>query len=535
MKRKDMVTAMDDRSTVWDIIIIGGGATGLGAAVEAASRGYRTVLVEADDFAKGTSSRSTKLIHGGVRYLRQGRIGMVRQSLRERSVLLHNAPHIVHSLDFVLPTYHRGSQAFYYAGLRLYDVLAGQWINGRTRRLSSTATSELLPNLQDVGLRGSVLYSDGQFDDARLAVTLARTAVDQGAVVANYLPVERLLKNGQRVSGVVVRDRETDRELSLLGRVVLNATGVFADDILRMDVDPQNLAVPDDQPSVTPSQGSHLVLDSSFLPGGNALMIPETDDGRVLFAIPWHGKVILGTTDISIRDISREPCPLRSEVDYLLEHAGRYLKRSPNESDICSRFAGLRPLVSAKSGSRSTSKLSREHEIHTSASGLITVIGGKWTTYRQMGEEMIDRAEMVGGLPRRESRTAVLPLHGCPTEPEFAAVPASTMNLYGSDSVAIRRLIGERPELSQPIHPRLPWLSAEVAWSARHEMARTVEDVLARRTRALFLDAKAAIDSANLVADLLQAEFHQSDEWKRSQIDSFLKVAAGYCGPTPPN
>ncbi|MEJ7589937.1 MAG: glycerol-3-phosphate dehydrogenase/oxidase [Planctomycetaceae bacterium] len=527
MKRSEMLTAMEDRRTVWDVIVIGGGATGLGAAVEAAARGHRTLLVEAEDFAKGTSSRSTKLIHGGVRYLRQGRIGMVRQSLRERERLLRNAPHVVHSLDFVLPTYRWGARTIYYAGLRAYDMLAGQWISGRARRLSRSETCERLSTLRDDGVRGGVLYSDGQFDDARLAITLARTAVDLGAVVANYMAVVRLVRNQQRVTGVIVRDTESGKEFELRGRVVLNATGVFAEDILRMDTDSQQLEASDDHSRLVVSQGSHLVLDASFLPGSTALMIPETDDGRVLFAIPWHGKVLLGTTDLAVRNVTREPRPLPSEIEYLLEHAGRYLQRSPTETDIRSRFAGLRPLVGAKSGSNATAKLSREHEIYTAASGLITVIGGKWTTYRHMGEELINIAEVIAGLPRQQSRTASLKLHGSPSN--FNASDTQTRNIYGSDGSQIESLIRESPELASRLHPRLPYRAAEVIWAARHEMAQTIEDILARRTRALFLDAHAAMESAAFVGELLQREFNRSPDWKVDQLQRFSAIACGYC------
>ena len=527
MKRGEMLAAMNDRSTVWDVIVIGGGATGLGAAVEAASRGHRTVLVEADDFAKGTSSRSTKLIHGGVRYLRQGRIGMVRQSLRERERLLQNAPHVVHSLDFVLPTWQWGAKTFYYAGLKVYDLLAGRGNSGRSRRLTRKETCDRLPTLRDDGLRGGVLYSDGQFDDARLAITLARTAVDLGAVVANYLSVVRLVRQQRRVTGVIVRDAESGNELELQGRVILNATGVFAEDILQMDTDSQQSPAADDHPQVVLSQGSHLVVDASFLPGSNALMIPKTDDGRVLFAIPWHGKVLLGTTDLGVENVTREPRPHSSEIEYLLEHLGRYLQRCPGESDIRSRFAGLRPLVGARSGSNATSKLSREHEIYTAASGLITVIGGKWTTYRHMGEQLINRAEENGGLPRRQSGTASLKLHGCPSNADAAVMQSS--NIYGSDAHKIDSLIRESPELAKALHPQLPYRAAEVIWAARHEMAQTIEDVLARRTRALFLDAHAAMESAAFVGELLQQELKRTDHWKIEQMNHFSMIARGYC------
>ena len=527
MKRSEMLAAMEDRSTVWDMIVIGGGATGLGAAVEAAARGHRTVLVEAEDFAKGTSSRSTKLIHGGVRYLRQGRIGMVRQSLRERERLLQNAPHVVHSLDFVLPTYRWGARTVYYAGLRAYDVLAGQWISGNTRRLSRSETCERLSTLREDGVRGGVLYSDGQFDDARLAITLAATAVDLGAVVANYMSVVRLIGNRQRISGVIVRDAESGKELELHGRAVLNATGVFAEEILTLDKKLQPSSTADDHPKVVLSQGSHIVVDASFLPGSTALMIPATDDGRVLFAIPWHGKVLLGTTDLAVKNVTREPRPLPAEIYYLLEHAGRYLHRCPSESDIRSRFAGLRPLVGARSGSRATATLSREHEIFTAASGLITVIGGKWTTYRRMGEELIDRAEVIAGLPHKQSRTASLKLHACPSIANFSG--DHSCHMYGDDAQGIESLILANPELATALHPRLPYRAAEVIWAARHEMAQTIEDVLARRTRALFLDARAAMEAAAFVGELLQRELQQRTDWKVDQLQKFSEIARGYC------
>jgi glycerol-3-phosphate dehydrogenase len=529
-----MIAALDDRGTPWDVIIIGGGATGLGAALEAASRGHRTVLVESHDFAQGTSSRSTKLIHGGVRYLRQGQIGMVRHSLLERQRLLQNAPHIVHSLDFVLPTYRRGDRTFYYAGMRIYDLLAGQLFNGRARRLSVDETVQQLPNLRSEGLRGGVLYADGQFDDTRLAITLARTAVTQGAVLANYMKVERLIRSGSKITGVVVRDQLTGREYSLAGRVVLNATGVFADAILQMDEDSaaesqRNSQRDDSRPRIAPSQGSHLVLDADFLPGSAALMIPETDDGRVLFAIPWHGKVLLGTTDLAVKEVQRDPRPGRSEIDYLLKHAGRYLKRSPVQSDVRSMFAGLRPLVASPSNTRSTASLSREHIIHTSDGGLITVIGGKWTTYRQMGDDLINRAEQTGGLSRKPSITAGLRLHG--SEKSSAdSFAASNLRIYGSDAKTIEELTRTHTAWGALLHPRLPYLAAEVIWATRNEMAVTVEDILARRTRALFLDAAAAVECAPVVARLMANELNQSGEWEQQQVVLFHRLAEGYLG-----
>lgn len=539
MNRNEMIAALDDGGTSWDVIIIGGGATGLGAALEAASRGHRTVVVDSHDFAQGTSSRSTKLIHGGVRYLRQGQINMVRHSLLERQRLLENAPHIVHSLDFVLPTYRRGMRTFYYAGMRIYDLLAGQLFNGRARRLSAGETVRHLPNLRSEGLIGGVLYADGQFDDTRLAITLARTAATNGAVVANYMKVERLIRNGSKTTGVVVRDQLNGREYSLAGRVVLNATGVFADAILQMDeasADPPEYGATgagsgrkSSESRIAPSQGSHLVLDADFLPGSAALMIPETDDGRVLFAIPWHGKVLLGTTDLAVKEVQRDPRPGRSEIDYLLKHAARYLRRSPAESDIRSMFAGLRPLVAAQSNTQSTASLSREHIIYMSDSGLITVIGGKWTTYRQMGEELINRAEQTGGLSRKPSITAGLRLHGS-QKSSADSFAASSLRIYGSDAAKIEELSRSHAAFNSLLHPRLPYLAAEVIWAARHEMAVTVEDILARRTRALFLDAAAAIECAPVVARLMAGELNHSCEWEQQQVVQFQRLAVGYLG-----
>lgn len=534
MKRSEMVSAVEERETVWDVIVIGGGATGLGAAVEAASRGHRTLLVEADDFAKGTSSRSTKLIHGGVRYLRQGKVSMVTQSLRERQRLLMNAPHLVHPLQFVLPTYRPGSRLFYYAGLRLYDLLAGQIFTDRARCLSKEEASTHLPTLKVDNLLGAVLYTDGQFDDSRLAIALAQTAVKLQAIVVNYMPVVQLLRTAGRVSGVVVRDEESGQEHSIRGRCVVNATGVFAETILNLDADPREFQVDRNRPVVTPSQGSHLVLDSSFLPGSTALMIPQTDDGRVLFAIPWHGKVLLGTTDLPVREVSREPRPMEGEVQYLLQHAGRYLNRSPKESDIRSRFAGLRPLVGRRMQSSSTSQLSREHEIYISQSGLITVIGGKWTTYRSMGQELIDRAERVGGLARRRSVTATLRLHGCSADSTIPSSKNDPSRVYGDDTVRIAAMIEADPALGNLIHAELPYRAADVVWAARFEMARTIEDVLARRTRSLFLDAAAAGEAAPCVAELLARELRLGESWKNEQVMLFKALAANYNNTSPP-
>ena len=532
MQRQEMISAVQSSEEKWDVVIIGGGATGLGAALEAASRGHRVVVLEAEDFAKGTSSRSTKLIHGGVRYLRQGRVGMVRQSLRERSRLLKNAPHIVHPLNFFIPSYTLGSRWYYYAGLKTYDLLAsGNQFPG-AKLLSRKTAQQKIPTINATHLRGGVLYSDGQFDDTRLAISLAQTVAEQNGIVLNYAPVKSLIHESGKLKGVLIQDLETGKEISLRAKVVINATGAFADEMMKIDQQATGKQASDYEPAVAPSQGTHLVLDRSFLPGDTAMMIPKTEDGRILFAIPWHNRVLFGTTDIAVEKIEIEPRPLQEEIDYLLDYAGRYLTKKPNASDILSVFSGLRPLVRSGAPGEATASLSREHDIRVSETGLISIIGGKWTTYRHMGEELINLAERVGELRSRPSCTATLRLHGAEKlEENHAEIIGKDefLKIYGSDITPLRLLAKQESELEKNLHPRLPYLASQVVWAARFEMARTVEDVLARRTRALFLDAKAAIESAPQVAELLMKELRRDEKWKAEQVRSFHEVAAGYC------
>ncbi len=516
MKRDDMLAALGDSQRPWDFLIIGGGSTGLGTAVEAASRGYRTLLLEQSDFAKGTSSRSTKLIHGGVRYLEQGDVGLVLEALRERDLLRRNAPHLVRALGFVVPAYRAWEKPYYWMGLKLYDVLAHSRILGATRALAPEEALELLPTLQAGGLRGGVLYFDAQFDDARMAVNLAKTLVENGGAALNYMQVTALVKSNGRVQGVRARDVESGEERELRARIVVNATGVFTDAVRRLDN-------PAAQDLVRPSQGIHLALEASFLPGSTALMVPRTDDGRVLFAIPWHGAVLLGTTDTEVSEISLEPRPLEQEIDFLLDHAGRYLTRAPQRNDVRSVFAGLRPLVQ-KSRGESTATVSRDHALLISRSGLVTITGGKWTTYRKMGEDVVTQATVAAGMRVRPSMTRRLHIHGWLDKPERE----DHLAVYGSDAPRLRALIAERPEWSRPLHACLPCLCGEVVWAARYEMARTVEDVLARRTRALFLHARASIEAAAAVAALMAAELGRDADWEQKQVESFRQVAEGY-------
>lgn len=480
---------------VFDLLVIGGGATGLGVAVDAAARGYTVALLERGDFAGGTSSRSTKLIHGGVRYLRQGNLKLVRTALRERGLLARNAPHLVHDLDFIIPAYGLTDRAFYGLGLKLYDTLAGPLSLGPSRILNRPETLKHLLNIEPTGLRGGVLYHDAQFDDARLAVTLALTATDHGAVLLNHAEVLEFNRNGGRITGVLARDRIGDRDLSIQARLVINATGVFVDGL-------RTLEDPAAAPLVSVSQGTHLVLPRSFLPGASALMVPKTEDGRVLFAIPWRDRVLVGTTDTARPAPEVEPRALAGECAFLLAHARRYLAKAPSAKDVLSVFAGQRPLVRGKP-STETKSLSRDHSISIGPGGLLTVTGGKWTTYRAMAEEVVDLAGRIAGLPAKPCITAGLPLR------------ASTPIRPGSE----------------PLHHRLPYFEAEVRRAAREEAAQTVEDVLSRRTRCLLLDAGAASACAPRVAAILAEELGREDAWIAAQTAAFQKLAADYIYP----
>jgi glycerol-3-phosphate dehydrogenase len=512
MNREHSLQRLGDASECWDILVIGGGATGLGVAVDAAARGYRTALVEQHDFAKGTSSRSTKLAHGGVRYLRSMELGLVRGALRERGLMLRNAPHLVRRKGFIIPVYRWLDLPFYGVGLKAYEWLSGSLSLGASRVLSARKTIELLPTVRTQGLRGGILYFDGQFDDARMALALAQTADAHGAAVVNYARVAGLLREGTRVAGASVIDEETGAAFTVRARVVVNASGIFTDSIRQMD----DAAC---APMMAVSSGVHLALDRSFLPGDHALMIPKTTDGRVLFAVPWQGHVILGTTDEGRPNPELEPAALESEIRFLIDNAASYLSRAPARADIRSVFTGLRPLV--RHGSTATKSLSRDHVIVVSGSGLVTITGGKWTSYRKMAQDTVDSAAESAGLEPRSSPTASLPLWGAqePVSSRFAA--------YGTDAQKLEELATD-PDLAKPLHPRLPHVGAEVIWAARSEMARSVDDVLSRRTRILQLDAAAANEAAPRVASLLARELGRSSSWEADQVASFRTLAARY-------
>lgn len=506
---------------VYDLAVIGGGATGLGVALDAAARGFSVVLLESHDFAKGTSSRATKLVHGGVRYLAQGNIALVREALHERATLLHNAPHIAQPLAFVMPSYKLLDTPFYGIGLKIYDALAGKAGLGSTCFLSARKTRALLPTVVQRGLKGGVKYWDGQFDDARLALALARTAARNGALLVNYCPVTKITHDNGRVSGLVCEDTETGREYAVQAKCVVNAAGPWVDALRDMDGAESGRAI---RPIVVPSQGVHVVVDRDFLPGDHALLVPKTADGRVLFAVPWLGKVILGTTDTPRHDLAREPQPFQAELDFILNEAGHYLTRRPTMADVRSMWVGLRPLVKPQGDDAENTKgISREHTVLTSASGMITVTGGKWTTYRAMAEDVLDSCFAAGALPRRAGGVTVqLPLVGAPSgaATQHCIHMPQGLHSYGSEADAVSALPGAHHWLAEGLS------EAMVRFAVRHEYARTVEDVLARRSRLLFLDAQQAAAVAPQVAVIVQKELAQDEVG----LSAFLVLAQQYAG-----
>ncbi|MGF7452282.1 glycerol-3-phosphate dehydrogenase/oxidase [Mannheimia massilioguelmaensis] len=521
MKRNEQLEKISSVEK-WDFIVIGGGASGLGIALDASSRGYKTLLLEAYDFAKGTSSRSTKLVHGGVRYLANGDVALVKEALRERGRLAKNAGHLFKNQNFIIPNYTLKDSVMYRIGLGIYDYLAGKLSLGKTIAISKQEAKNRLPTLNDKDLKNGVVYKDGQFDDARLAINLAQTIVEQGGTVLNYAKVTELHKNSQgKIDGVTFIDGLSQQEHKILGTAIINATGVFMNDILSMDHGIN-------KKFVVPSQGIHLILDKSFLPSDDALMIPKTSDGRVLFAVPWHDRIVVGTTDTLIEEPSYEPIPLEQEITFILDTAGQYLTKQPTRDDVLSIFAGLRPLAAPEKAGQSTKEVSRSHKVITDpTSGLVTITGGKWTTYRQMSEDTVDEALKVHSeLVAKPCVTVNLSIHG--------NIPREQVNLndhlyvYGADIPALKELMNSHAEMAEKLHPNQPYTVAEVIWAVREEMAQTVEDVLSRRVRMLFLDSRAAIDSAAKVAHIMAQELGKDEQWQQQQVAKFLEVARHY-------
>ena len=517
MTRTEMYRRLRAHRGAWDMNVVGGGATGTGVAIDAASRGYDVLLLEQRDFGQGTSSRSTKLVHGGVRYLEQGNLALVMEALKERGLLLRNAPHLVRNLGFVVPNYDWWEAPFYGVGLKLYNLLAGKYGFGASRILSRGETLEHLPTIRTEGLKGGVIYFDGQFDDARLLINLVTTACEQGATLLNYAEVTGVIKDASGfVDGVLFRDGETGAEFEARAKVVINATGPFADSLRRT-------ADSSIEPMISPSQGIHLVFDGSFLDADNAIMVPHTSDGRVMFAIPWHGHTVVGTTDTPIPNATLEPVALEQEVEFILQTTSLYLARKPQRADVLSVFAGIRPLVrSGQNGD--TASLSRDHTIRIENSGMITVCGGKWTTYRHMAEDCVNQAATLARLPEKPCVTGHLNIHGFhPASEKFGH-----LWVYGADAPLVQELEQSEPAWARSLDGALTYTAAEVVWAVRHELALTLEDILARRTRALFLDAKAALRMAPRVVELMAQELGRNAAWKSAQMAAFSELAKGY-------
>ncbi len=517
MNRDTAIKNIEDVPS-WDMTVIGGGATGLGIALDAASRGFRTVLFEQSDFTKATSSRSTKLVHGGVRYLAQGDVRLVMEALHERGILRENAPHLVKDQAFLIPCYRCWDVFLYTAGLTLYDLLAGSLSFGRSLYKKRETTRQLLPSVKPEKLKGSVLYHDGSFDDSRLAVNLAETIFENGGFAMNYAQVTGILKNENgQVAGVKVVDLPNGKEYRVNARCVINATGIFVDDILKMDR-------PEIRPMIKPSQGIHLVVDGSFLNSREAIMIPKTSDGRVLFAVPWHGKTVIGTTDTVVEHIELEPRALEQEIDFILKTAAQYLVKAPARNDVLSVFAGLRPLAAPKDEGKNTKEISRSHKIMVSESKLITIVGGKWTTYRRMAEDTVDRAMKERLLEQRPCVTRNLKIHGYRKNPDFSDI----LYVYGADAGPIREMAAREPGMGEKLHPEYDYIAAQVKWAVEQEMALTVEDVLARRLRALFVDAAASAEMAPAVAKIMARLLNRDAAWEKDQVARYVRLAGEY-------
>lgn len=504
-------------SKTYDFIIIGGGATGIGIALEASARGYSVVLLEKSDFTKSTSSKATKLLHGGVRYLAQGNIGLVREAVVERGLMLKNAPHITKSQSFIIPTHGLYDEILYTVGLTFYDLLAGKLSLGRSRRISKAKTLERISLINPDKISAGVVYYDGQFDDSRMAINVLQSSVEMGAIVLNYCSVDGLVKDAEgNLTGVKVFDEERSEFFEIKGRQVVNATGVFADDVLQMDS-------PGAEKTIAPSQGVHLILDKSFLPGDDAITIPKTDDGRVLFLVPWHNKVIVGTTDTPIEKEALEPVALEKEIGFILSTASRYLTKAPKRSDVLSVFAGLRPLAATKGKGNKTKEISRSHKIYTSKSGLLTMVGGKWTTFRKMGEDLVDKAEKNHNWAHVSTKTKHLKIHGYKEKVNYD----NPLHFYGSDEEPLLEL-SKQNGWDKSLSDSMGVIQAQVIWAVRNEMALNIEDFLARRVRCQLLNAKESVKMAPAVAKIMAKELGKDEAWQTKEVADYLEVTSNY-------
>lgn len=504
-----------DKVDEWDVIIIGGGASGLGVAIDSANRGYKTLLLEKNDFAKGTSSRSTKLVHGGVRYLQNGDISLVIEALKERGIMRINAPHLVRDLSFVIPSYEWWTSPFYGIGLKVYDMMAGKLGLGPSTILNREETLALIPNVSQKGLNGGVIYNDGQFDDARMAISMALTASQEGACLINYINVNGINKENELITGVRIEDQISGKKKNIKSKVVINATGVFSDEIIALDQ-------PNAKPMIRPSQGVHLVIEKSFLNGDHAIMVPQTSDGRVLFAVPWNDYVVLGTTDTPINETLEEPIALDSEIEFILKNAGAYMTKKPTRKDVKSVFAGLRPLAASEKNKESTKEISRHHKIIVSTSGLISVLGGKWTTYRKIAEDTVNTLQAVGGLPERQCNTKTLPIFGYETHSDWN----DPMHYYGTESKKIIAINAKKALVS--LSEKFFITENQIIWAIQEEMAINLEDVLARRTRCLFLDAFETEKIAPKVASIIAKKLGHDNAWIKNELKQFNNLIKKY-------
>lgn len=504
-----------DKVDEWDVIIIGGGASGLGVAIDSANRGYKTLLLEKNDFAKGTSSRSTKLVHGGVRYLQNGDISLVIEALKERGIMRINAPHLVRDLSFVIPSYEWWTSPFYGIGLKVYDMMAGKLGLDPSTILNREETLALIPNVSQEGLNGGVIYNDGQFDDARMAISMALTASQEGACLINYINVNGINKENELITGVRIEDQISGKKKNIKSKVVINATGVFSDEIIALDQ-------PNAKPMIRPSQGVHLVIEKSFLNGDHAIMVPQTSDGRVLFAVPWNDYVVLGTTDTPINETLEEPIALDSEIEFILKNAGAYMTKKPTRKDVKSVFAGLRPLAASEKNKESTKEISRHHKIIVSTSGLISVLGGKWTTYRKIAEDTVNTLQAVGGLPERQCNTKTLPIFGYETHSDWN----DPMHYYGTESKKIIAINAKKAIVS--LSEKFFITENQIIWAIQEEMAINLEDVLARRTRCLFLDAFETEKIAPKVASIIAKKLGHDNAWIKNELKQFNNLVKKY-------
>ncbi len=518
MKRELMLQTLASFRDPWDIVIIGGGATGMGTAVDAASRGFKTLLLEQIDFGKGTSSRSTKLVHGGVRYMAQGNISLVYEGLRERGLMLKNAPHLVRNQKFIIPAYKWRDVILYTIGLNFYDLLSGKLSFGRSRFMSREKTIQAMPALNKTGLKGGILYHDGQFDDSRMLASLAGSCTDWGGTVINYMKVTGLIKENNRITGLKATDTEGHTDYNIRARTIINAAGVFADEIIQLDA-------PGTMRQIRPSQGIHIMLDRDFLKSDNALMVPKTSDGRVMFAVPWYNRVVIGTTDTLLDQVNLEPKALKQEINFILETTGQYLDRRPSKEDILCIFAGLRPLAAPQGEGKRTKDISRRHKVTVSPSGLITIVGGKWTSYRRMAEDAVNEAIKTGQLPGKKCVTYSMRIHGFDETIQAGANPCSP---YGSDLLNLDKIENESEKFKGFLSEKLEIKKSQIIWAVREEMARTLEDALARRTRALFLDARESMRIAPEAAQLMAGELGRGEQWITDQVKEYRELAEGY-------